>query len=160
MSTVQTLQECTTTLAPQDVLAQAKRFFTRRSSLYATFLDREGPNFATFRGQGGEEIVIAVAPVPNGSGTRVTGSTYLFDMQIARFFTTLPSVASVSDAEWTGKTTGTAAQSAASDPNAQGATTVGKASGSSDSETEPTGRTRPGTVGNAAGTTATGSGDK
>ena len=27
---------------------------------------------------------------PDGDATRVTGSTYLFDMQIARFFTTLP----------------------------------------------------------------------
>jgi hypothetical protein len=32
--------------------------------------------------------VIAVAPAEEG--TFVTGSTYLFDMQVARFFTTLP----------------------------------------------------------------------
>ena len=47
----------------------------------------EGPGFATFRGQGGEEIdrrrgVLA----PDGAGTRVTASSYLFDMQIGRFF--------------------------------------------------------------------------
>jgi len=83
-----TLQEFRTTLAPAEVLAEAKQFFTRRNSLYATFLDREGPTFVTFRGQGGEEIVIA-AVVQDGA-TRVTGSTYLFDMQVARFFTTLP----------------------------------------------------------------------
>ena len=83
-----TLQEFRTTLTPADVLAEAKQFFTRRISLYATFLDREGPTFVTFRGQGGEEIVIA-ADVHDGA-TRVTGSTYLFDMQVARFFTTLP----------------------------------------------------------------------
>ena len=83
-----TLQEFRTTLTPADVLAEAKQFFTRRISLYATFLDREGPTFVTFRGQGGEEIVIA-AVVQDGA-TRVTGSTYLFDMQVARFFTTLP----------------------------------------------------------------------
>jgi hypothetical protein len=47
----------------------------------------EGPTFASFRGQGGEEIVIGVAPADNG--TRVTGSSYLFDMQVARFFTTI-----------------------------------------------------------------------
>jgi len=83
-----TLQEYRTTLAPAEVLAQAKQFFSRRTSLYATFLDREGPTFVSFRGQGTEEIIIAAAP-DNGA-TRVTGSTYLFDMQVARFFTTLP----------------------------------------------------------------------
>ena len=87
-----TLQECQTTLAPAEVLAWAKQFFARRSSLYAAFLDKEGPTFCSFRGQGGEEIVIGVAPVDGG--TRVTGSTYLFDMQVARFFSTLPGVQS------------------------------------------------------------------
>ena len=84
-----TLQEYRTTATPAEVVAEAKVFFTRRNSLYATFLDREGPTFVTFRGQGGEELVIAAATV-DGGATRVTGSTYLFDMQIARFFTTLP----------------------------------------------------------------------
>ena len=83
-----TLQECQTSLAPADVLARAKQFFASRSTLYAAFLDKEGPTFCSFRGQGGEEIVIA-AVVQDGA-TRVTGSTYLFDMQVARFFTTLP----------------------------------------------------------------------
>ena len=85
-----TLQEFRTTLAPADVLSRAKQFFSRRNSLYAAFLDQEGGSHVTFRGQGGEEIVIA-ATVRDGS-TLVTGSTYIFDMQIARFFTTLPSV--------------------------------------------------------------------
>ena len=85
-----TLQECRTTLAPADVLAKAKQFFSQRNSLYAAFLDREGPTFSTFRGQGGEEIVIGVAT--KDGATLVTGSTYLFDMQIARFFATLPLV--------------------------------------------------------------------
>ena len=83
-----TLQEQLTSLAPDEVLRRAKTFFAARSSLYATFLDKEGPGFCTFRGQGGEEIVIAVAP--SDSGTKVTGSSYLFDMQVARFFSTLP----------------------------------------------------------------------
>ena len=87
-----TLQECQTSLAPADVLARAKQFFASRSTLYAAFLDKEGPTFCSFRGQGGEEIVIGVAPADGG--TRVTGSTYLFDMQIARFFSTLPGVQS------------------------------------------------------------------
>ena len=87
-----TMQEAQTSLAPAEVLALAKKFFARRSTLYAAFLDMEGPTFVSFRGQGGEEIVIGVAPADGG--TRVTGSTYLFDMQIARFFSTLPGVQS------------------------------------------------------------------
>ena len=83
-----TLQEFRTTLTPAEVLAEAKQFFTRRNSIYATFIDRDGPTFVSFRGQGGEEIVIAAAT--QDGATRVTGSTYLFDMQVARFFTTLP----------------------------------------------------------------------
>ena len=42
----------------------------------------------TFRGQGGEEI--ALAALERDGATLVTGSSYIFDMQIARFFTTLP----------------------------------------------------------------------
>lgn len=84
-----TLQEITTDLSPDEVLTRAKTFFSTRPSLYATFLDKEGPNFCSFRGQGTEEIVIGVAPAAEGKGTRVTGSAYLFDMQVARFFTTI-----------------------------------------------------------------------
>jgi hypothetical protein len=92
MSTSQrTLQEATTSLSPAEVLTRANDFFTNRNPLYATFLDKEGPGFVTFRGQGGEEIVIAAAQ--KDGATRVTGSTYLFDMQIARFFATLPPAA-------------------------------------------------------------------
>jgi hypothetical protein len=86
--TERSLQEYRTTLAPREVLAQAKRFFSERNSIYAAFLDKEGPTFVTFRGQGTEEIVIGTSPVEGG--TLVTGSTYLFDMQVARFFATLP----------------------------------------------------------------------
>jgi len=87
-----TMQEMTTDVAPADVLARAKQFFSTRGSLYAAFLDMEGDGFCTFRGQGGEEIVIAAAPAPEGKGTRVTGSSYLFDMQVSRFFATLSPV--------------------------------------------------------------------
>ena len=87
-----TLQETTTNLSGDDVLARAKSFFANRPSLYSTFLDMEGPGFASFRGQGGEELIIAVVPADAGAGTRVTGSSYLFDMQISRFFSTLPPV--------------------------------------------------------------------
>lgn len=85
--TQRTLQEYASSLSPAAVIAEAKRFFSSRASLYAAFLDTEGPAHVTFRGQGGEELVIA-AVVRDGS-TLVTGSSYLFDMQVARFFTTL-----------------------------------------------------------------------
>ena len=87
-----TLQEQSTSIAPNEVLARAKTFFSQRNPLYAAFLEKEGPTFVTFRGQGGEEIVIA-AQAKDGA-TLVTGSTYLFDMQVARFLGTLPPVAS------------------------------------------------------------------
>lgn len=109
---VQALQEHLTTLSPDEVLASAKVFFPRRNGIYAAFLDKEGPNYATFRGQGGEEIVIAAQPVD--AGTHVTGSSYLFDMQIGRFFATLPSVEA--PATMPGLTAGDTAESAASTP--------------------------------------------
>lgn len=83
-----TVQEGRTSLSADEVLHRAKAFFAARPSLYATFLDKQGPGFCTFRGQGGEEIVIAAATVDGV--TRVTGSSYLFDMQVARFLSTLP----------------------------------------------------------------------
>lgn len=81
------IQEITTTTSPDEVLAAAKEFFAMRSPLYAAFVEREGPDYVTFRAQGGEELVIGVTPVEGG--TRVRGSTYLYDAQIARFFTSL-----------------------------------------------------------------------
>ena len=85
-----TLIEQATTLEPGRVLDAARAFFSRRNSLYATFLEQESPTHLTFRGQGGEELVIAAAPA--GGHTLVTGSSYLFDAQISRFFATLPPV--------------------------------------------------------------------
>jgi hypothetical protein len=94
-----TLQQTRTSLSPSDVLASAKQFFLRRNSLYPAFLEQEGPTYVTFRGQGGEEVVIGVAP--DLAATAVTGSTYMFDQQIARFFTTLPPAASAVRSEIT-----------------------------------------------------------
>jgi hypothetical protein len=82
------VQEAVTDATPEQVLAHAKYFFATRPTLYAAFLDKEGPGFCSFRGQGGEEIVIAARPAPNG-GTQVTASTYLYEMQVARFLSTL-----------------------------------------------------------------------
>ena len=85
-----TMQEFRTTLPPGEVLSRAKTFFARRNSIYAAFIEQESATHQTYRGQGGEEIVIGVV-VQDGS-TLVTGSSYIFDMQVARFFTTLPAV--------------------------------------------------------------------
>jgi hypothetical protein len=87
-----TLQEFRTSASPEDVLDRARKFFSERNPLYAAFIDMEGPGYTTFRGQGGEEIVIA-ATARDGA-TLVTGSTYLFDMQVARFLSTLPAAPS------------------------------------------------------------------
>ena len=91
-----TLQQTVTTLGAAEVLAAAKHFFTRRNSIYSAFLEKEGPTFVALRGQGGEEVIIGVAPAEGG--TSVTGSTYIFDQQVARFFSTLPPAAPASPA--------------------------------------------------------------
>lgn len=83
-----TLQEATTTASAEEVIDAAKTFFGRQNSIYSAFLDKEGPGWANFRGQGGEEIVIGTAAAEGG--TRVSGSTYLFDQQVARFLSMLP----------------------------------------------------------------------
>jgi hypothetical protein len=83
-----TLQETHTTLAPAEVLTAAKRFFARRQGIYAAFVEKEGPTFVNLRGQGGEELIVGVLPAEHG--TRVTASTYIFDQQVGRFFSTLP----------------------------------------------------------------------
>lgn len=84
-----TLQEAVTTADAAEVIEAAKEFFGTRNGVYAAFLEKEGPGYATFRGQGGEEI--AIGTVQAERGTRVTGSTYLFDQQVARFLALLPS---------------------------------------------------------------------
>ena len=92
-----TVQEAVTTAEPAEVIEAAKEFFGRRSGIYAAFLEKEGPGYATFRGQGGEEVVIGTAPADGG--TRVTGSTYLYDQQVARFLALLPAEASLVGAD-------------------------------------------------------------
>jgi hypothetical protein len=85
-----TLQETTTSHTPAEVLQAAKQFFARQTGVYAAFPEQESKTHVTLRGQGGEEVVIAA--LPGGGQTSVTGSTYLFDQQIARFFATLAPV--------------------------------------------------------------------
>lgn len=86
--TRRTLLETKTNMPPADVLERAKRFFSDRNSIYTAYVEREGPQYVTMRGQGGEELIVHAAGT--ASGTAVTGSSYMFDAQIQRFFATLP----------------------------------------------------------------------
>lgn len=80
--------ETTTALSGDEVLRRAKRFFGERVPQSAAFPEREGPAHLVLRGQGGEEIAIAVF---SGDGaTRVRGSSLLFDQGVDRFLSTLP----------------------------------------------------------------------
>jgi hypothetical protein len=85
------VHEIVTALEGADVLSRAKRFFGERVPMQAAFPEKEGPTWLTLRGQGGEEIAIAVIPAPGGS--RVRASTLLFDQQVERFLSTLPAAA-------------------------------------------------------------------
>lgn len=80
--------EAITSLSGTEVLHRAKRFFAERVPLNAAYPEKEGPSFVTLRGQGGEEIALAVWPDPRG--TRVRASTLLFDQVVDRFLATLP----------------------------------------------------------------------
>lgn len=71
-----------------DVLESAVRFFARQSGVYSAFVEKQGPTHVVLRGQGGEEVVIGARVTD--AGTVVSGSSYLFDAQIARFLDALP----------------------------------------------------------------------
>ena len=91
MTQRRTMQEIHTTLAPSDVLAAAKEFFARRNSIYAAFVEQESATHLSMRGQGGEEIVVGA--IARSGATLVTASSYMFDAQVSRFFSTLPPAA-------------------------------------------------------------------
>jgi len=82
------MQETQTVLSGEEVLGRAKVFFAEHVPHFGAFLEGEGATWATFRGQGGEEIAIAVFP---GSGTtKVRASSLLFSQTVARFLSSLP----------------------------------------------------------------------
>ena len=85
------LQERLTSMPIPQVLEAATRFFARQSGVYSAFIEKQGPTHVALRGQGSEEIVIAARPVD--AGIMVSGSTYLFDQQVARFLDSLPPAA-------------------------------------------------------------------
>ena len=80
--------ETVTTLGPADVIALAKRFFAERVPNNAAFPEKEGPTWLTLRGQGGEEIALAV--LPGEGGSRIRASTLFFDQAVERFLSILP----------------------------------------------------------------------
>jgi hypothetical protein len=82
------VHEVTTTLSSVDVISRAKAFFADRVPHNAAFPEKEGQGFLTLRGQGGEEIAIAIFANPDGQ--RVRASTLLFDQAVSRFLSTLP----------------------------------------------------------------------
>jgi hypothetical protein len=86
--------ETVTTLGPAEVIAAAKRFFSERVPNNAAFPEKEGPAYLTLRGQGGEEIALAVQPAEGGS--RIRASTLFFDQAVERFLSTLPTPVPVS----------------------------------------------------------------
>lgn len=79
-----------TSLNAAEVLVRAKLFFSERVTAQAAFLEVEGPSYVVLRGQGGEEVVVSTFPADEG--TRVRGSTFLFDQALDRFLTTLPTL--------------------------------------------------------------------
>jgi hypothetical protein len=87
------VHETTTTLAGSEVIERAKLFFTQRMPQSAAFPESEGPEFLTLRGQGGEEIALAVFAADGA--TRVRASTLFFDQAVGRFLSTLPTPAVV-----------------------------------------------------------------
>ncbi|HJS48405.1 MAG TPA: hypothetical protein VJ773_10505 [Gemmatimonadales bacterium] len=82
------VHETTTSLPGAEVLARAKRFFAERVPHSAAFPEVEGPAHLVLRGQGGEELTLAI--LPGEGATRVRGSSPMFDQAIGRFFSTLP----------------------------------------------------------------------
>jgi hypothetical protein len=80
--------EVVTALDGAEVLRRAKTFFAERIPMQAAFPEKEGPTWLTLRGQGGEEIALAVRPGPGG--TQVRASTLFFDQAVDRFLSTLP----------------------------------------------------------------------
>ncbi len=82
------IYDTVTSLSAAEVLARAKEFFSERVTPQAAFPEVAGPSHIVVRGQGGEEVVVSTFPAEGG--TRVRGSTLLFDQALDRFLSTLP----------------------------------------------------------------------
>jgi hypothetical protein len=84
------IHETATPLPAAEIIARAKRFFGERVPHSAAYPEKEGPGYLLLRGQGGEEIALAV--LPSNGANRVRASTLLFDQAVQRFLSTLPTV--------------------------------------------------------------------
>lgn len=82
------MHETKTSLAPDEVLDRAVIFFAERVPQYAAFPEKRGSGYAVFRGQGGEEIALAV--FEEADGVKVRASSLLHEQAIGRFLSTLP----------------------------------------------------------------------
>ncbi len=82
------VHEIQTSLDPAEVIRRAKAFFAERVPHQAAYPEKEGERYLTLRGQGGEEIALAI--VGSGGSQRVRASTLLFDQSVGRFLSTLP----------------------------------------------------------------------
>lgn len=80
--------EVETSLPGDQVIERAVQFFAERVPLRAAFPEARSDHHVVFRGQGGEEIALAVRP--SERGTLVRGSTLLLDQPLDRFLSTLP----------------------------------------------------------------------
>jgi hypothetical protein len=80
--------ETLTPLPPAEIIRRAKDFFAERVPNNAAYPEKEGTNYLTLRGQGGEEIALAI--LPDSGGSRIRASTLFFDQALARFLSTLP----------------------------------------------------------------------
>lgn len=80
--------ETTVAMEPAKVLERAKIFFATRDPRMGAFIEHESARHVGMRGQGGEEVVIAAAPMEGGL-TKVRGSSLLFCQQVKRFLATL-----------------------------------------------------------------------
>ena len=81
-------QGCRASLTVSQVLDAAVAFFSRSGGVYSAFLETRGPSHVVFRGQGGEEIAIGASALDGGCS--VSGSSYLYDQQVAQFLASLP----------------------------------------------------------------------
>ncbi len=86
-------QGCRTSLSVPQVLDAAVAFFSRSGGVYSAFLETRGPTHVVLRGQGGEEIAIGANALEGGCS--VSGSSYLYDQQVARFLDSLPALVEV-----------------------------------------------------------------
>ena len=82
-----------TSWSVSQVLDAAVTFFSRSGGVYSAFLETRGPTHVVLRGLGGEEIAIGASPLDGGCS--VSGSSYLYDQQVARFLDAMPTYVEV-----------------------------------------------------------------